>query len=157
MAKTLSNMLDGLAAYFLANATLTGEIEQRFFEVGDPLYIATFESLQQEQAASHGKFCTYKDVGETTNRLKGGAESLLRFARVEIDCYGKYPPDARGLREIVLATIGMGVATTWTGAGGVAVTIKDAHWDTEGQSTEFDETFHMSVARCVLVVPYLNN
>lgn len=152
MAKTFTEMQAGFATTFLANATLTAEIEDRFWELGDPHMIATFESLAEEPASSHGKFVIYRDAGETTRRLKGGRESLLRFARLEIDCYGKYPPDARSLREIVLATVGMGVSATWGG-----VTIKNAHWDTDGQSMGFDETAKMSFARCVLIVPYLNN
>lgn len=152
MAKTLTDMYSGMSAAFLANGSLTAEIESRFWELGDPMFIAAFESLAEQPATSHGKFVVYRDAGETLNRLKSGYESRLRFARVEMDCFGKYPSDARSLRELVLAVVGMGYSGTWG-----TVTIKNAHWDTAAQSMDFNESFRMSVASCVLVVPYLNN
>ena len=152
MAKTLSDMFAGMAEYFLANPLLADEIGDRFWEVGDEHMIATLETLQSEPAASHGKFVTWKDSGETVGRLKGGRESKLRFARVDISCYGRFQPDARSLRELVLAVVGMGFRGTW----GITP-IRNAHWDYSAQDIEFDETVKMCRADVALVVPYLNN
>ena len=152
MAKTLSDMFAGMAEYFLANPLLADEIGDRFWEVGDEHMIATLETLQSEPAASHGKFVTWKDSGETVGRLKGARESRLRFARVDFSCYGRFPPDARGLRELVLAVVGMGFDGTWG-----TVAIKNANWDYSAQDMEFDETIKMCRADVALVVPYLNN
>jgi hypothetical protein len=157
MAKTLSDMFAGMEAYLLAQNPLTAVIDRRLWELGDPAFIAVLESLTQEAASSHGQFVIYRDAGERVGRLLGGKESKLRFAAVEMRSYGRYPSDARALREILLATIGMGHTGTWTGSGGVAVTIKNATWATDGQEMDFDETIKMSFATALLIVPYVND
>ena len=157
MAKKFGDMAAGMEAYFLAQASLTNLIEQRFWKVGDPSFIALYESLNQEPAASQGQFITYRHAGTRVDRLLGSAETKLRFAGVEMRCYARYASDAEALRDTLLAVIGMGFVGTWTGSSTPAVTIKNAHWSPEGEETDFDETFKMSFATALLLVPYLND
>lgn len=151
MAKTLSDMLTGMQAYFLGRSVLTNVIDRRLFEVADPLQIAS-ETVAQEAVASHGQFVVWTSGGESLLRLKGGLESKLRFAVVDFACWGKYPADCRALREILLGEIGMGLSETW----GI-VTVKNAHWNTDANTTGRDETVDLSFATAQLIVPYLND
>lgn len=151
MANTLTQMYAGMQSYFLSLPWLTAEIESRFWELGDPSFMALFEGIREDPAASHGKFITYRDAGEMFDRVKGG-ESRLRIALVEMTCFGKFAGDARELRELMLRAIGGSLTTTWAG-----VSIKNANWMPGTQSMDFDDTVMMSTANCTLKVPYLNN
>lgn len=155
MAKTYTQLVAGLKAKFLADADVAAAIGERFWELGDESFMAVFESLQQDPAASHGKFVTHRDAGARAGRLMAGKESKLMFQGIELVCYARYVSQARVLRDTLLAVIGQGF-TGSVGSGGDAVNIKNATWQREAQETDFNETLKMSVANAALLVPYEN-
>jgi len=163
VGKTFDDLALGLTAYFLGTAgtpansaapNLTSLIETRFWDVGAPQYIALYESLQQEPAASHGQFVTFRDAGCQVGILLGAAESRLRFQGVELICYARFPADARTLREKLYACIVDNFVGTW--GTSPAVAINGARWDYTQADMDFDETVKMTRAQAALLVPYRN-
>lgn len=165
MAKTVANMLAGLADYFTTSGPATpvgnlkAKIESRFWAQGSPLLIATLESLQAEPQASHGQFIAYREVGTRSGRLVGGKEAKLRITTVEFGCFGKLDAEAKALRDLLYGVIVQGGLDNFVGAWGSspAVDIRNAHWDYDGENTDFDEIRKLTAAEAQLIVPWINN
>jgi len=159
MAKTVANMLAGLASYFTtgggAPANLVAKIESRIWPVGSPQAIATLESLQGEPQSSSGQFVIYREAGTRSGRLLTSKESKLRFTTVELGCFGRFESDAKALRDLLYAVIVESYAGTW--GSSPAVDIKGAHWEYDEESTDFSEDKNVCVAEARLLVPWLNN
>lgn len=162
MAKTVANMLAGLADYFTVSgggpaAALVAKIESRFWAVGSPQAIATMESLQGEPPSAAGQFVIFREASTTSGRLLGGKESKMRFTAVELGCFGRFQADAAALRDLVYAVIVDSFAGTWTAPGPIAVDIRGAHWDYDGETSDFDEDKNLCVAEAKLLVPWLSS
>jgi len=152
---TLTQMLDGMAAFFLDKEEIKQKIGQRMQDTIAEQRIVALESPNDERSPRLQQFVEYRDVGETVGRLKS-AESAMVFTNVEVNCYAQFPRDARALLELFFAQFTKNkYSGTWTDAQGNTVKVKGAHWDRATRNTDYDDTARLSVASCVLTVPWL--
>lgn len=155
----IDKILDGMKAFFIADADVSGLIASRFYEVAAEQWILTLETLQSEKSPRLGRWASYQVVGSPSFQNLSG-QSTFRRLIVSVSCYAGLPKDCRQAFTAFYNALATGAHAktgenrhygTW-GTGDDAVAVEAVRFDTESLLHDYDDTFRQAVVSCNLLV-----